>query len=444
MVWDLQQSAPVFQDNPYKPLNIRREILVESRIRAIFWLTEREAIDLARQAPDFWAFRHRVVDFLDPLERTSLWTLGWAADTHSAMAGRDDLQAKITYRERWLADEGKQDWLLAYNLHLGLSRLYGEQTDFPHAQAHLEAAATLASEMGDAARHGEALIALGGLLEQARQFDAAEAAYRQAGEVNPGSPLPQMRLSGLALARGQFDTALHLARQCADHFSHDDRAWTYLGWLLGRLGNLPEALAACHEALRLNADNTRAWWQIGMLQSMHGEARDAWQSLTRACALDGEESLYWLSLAVEQDAQKQTKSALSCARRAVRVNVQDAEAWLVLGGLLHARRRLKVAVACYVRAFELSGQDNTLAALVCASLSLAWREKRDQPQSAYWRMQALDHLPAAEALGHAACYALDGDVLAAQNAMRQAMSINRWQAYICRNLPVLLHLAELD
>ena len=47
----------------YRALNIRRELLVEKHICVVFWLNESEAANLPRLAPDFWAFRHRVVEF---------------------------------------------------------------------------------------------------------------------------------------------------------------------------------------------------------------------------------------------------------------------------------------------------------------------------------------------------------------------------------------------
>lgn len=51
--------------NAYRALNMHREYLVESRALSIFWLTPKEARQAARFAPDFWAFRHIVVEFLD-------------------------------------------------------------------------------------------------------------------------------------------------------------------------------------------------------------------------------------------------------------------------------------------------------------------------------------------------------------------------------------------
>jgi tetratricopeptide (TPR) repeat protein len=51
--------------NAYRALNMHRENLIEGNIKAIFWLTKNEAKQLARFSPDFWAFRHKVVEFLD-------------------------------------------------------------------------------------------------------------------------------------------------------------------------------------------------------------------------------------------------------------------------------------------------------------------------------------------------------------------------------------------
>ena len=51
--------------NAYRALNMHREYLVEAGIKAIFWMTEREGRQVARHAPDFWAFRHLVVAFPD-------------------------------------------------------------------------------------------------------------------------------------------------------------------------------------------------------------------------------------------------------------------------------------------------------------------------------------------------------------------------------------------
>jgi tetratricopeptide (TPR) repeat protein len=54
--------------NAYRALNIRREYFVDYAIRVVIWLNNDEAMALSRHAPDFWAFRHRVVEFNEPVQ----------------------------------------------------------------------------------------------------------------------------------------------------------------------------------------------------------------------------------------------------------------------------------------------------------------------------------------------------------------------------------------
>lgn len=49
----------------YRALNMHREYLVENFLISVFWLTPSEIKSLAKTAPDFWAFRHQVIEFLD-------------------------------------------------------------------------------------------------------------------------------------------------------------------------------------------------------------------------------------------------------------------------------------------------------------------------------------------------------------------------------------------
>ncbi|MEW6405733.1 MAG: hypothetical protein AB1649_28410, partial [Chloroflexota bacterium] len=47
----------------YRALNMYRELFIERRIKSVFWLTPREFASLPFLAPDFWAFRHRLIEF---------------------------------------------------------------------------------------------------------------------------------------------------------------------------------------------------------------------------------------------------------------------------------------------------------------------------------------------------------------------------------------------
>ncbi|HVM71408.1 MAG TPA: tetratricopeptide repeat protein [Anaerolineales bacterium] len=87
--------------NAYRALNIRRELFVDYSIRVIFWLDPSEAVALSRHAPDFWAFRHRVVEFNDPsvTERPETVAIEWAAPGQPG-----EIDGQIRLAEARLAD----------------------------------------------------------------------------------------------------------------------------------------------------------------------------------------------------------------------------------------------------------------------------------------------------------------------------------------------------
>ena len=46
-------------------LNFKRETIAENHIKVVFWVTENELTRISREAPDFFAFRNRVVEFME-------------------------------------------------------------------------------------------------------------------------------------------------------------------------------------------------------------------------------------------------------------------------------------------------------------------------------------------------------------------------------------------
>jgi hypothetical protein len=145
--------------NAYRALNMHREYLVEANIRVIFWLTQLEARQLVRYAPDFWAFRHKVVEFLE------LPAQDGNAGSHSldALSG---YPVTITDAHHWL-DQGRHYSRLgcleeAVAYYQKARRLMPDDASLPLgiAQAYLEM----------------------GVPHLARQY------LRQARRLNPGNP----------------------------------------------------------------------------------------------------------------------------------------------------------------------------------------------------------------------------------------------------------------
>lgn len=103
----------------YEGLNMFRELIVEKKLKIIFWLTNDEMCQLARQAPDFWAFRHRVIEF--PAVRNSpgnslpSGVLLWHLDD-LILPGKA-IREKIAFHEQFIQNFSKKDETVASYLH---------------------------------------------------------------------------------------------------------------------------------------------------------------------------------------------------------------------------------------------------------------------------------------------------------------------------------------
>jgi hypothetical protein len=113
--------------NAYRALNMHREYFVEENVRAIFWLTKNEAKQCSRFAPDFWAFRHKVVEFLELPSQKNMRALKWSIGSIHNLYNRKgtDFQRGIAAAEQFYALGCLEDAILSYRRTL---RRYPNQT----------------------------------------------------------------------------------------------------------------------------------------------------------------------------------------------------------------------------------------------------------------------------------------------------------------------------
>jgi len=113
--------------NAYRALNMHREYLVDGNIKAIFWLTISEGRQLARYSPDFWAFRHKVVEFLDlPIKEDYKILESSNISFHSLYTkNSNDFQNLINSADKFLALGCIDDAILNYRRTL---RKYPDET----------------------------------------------------------------------------------------------------------------------------------------------------------------------------------------------------------------------------------------------------------------------------------------------------------------------------
>ncbi len=428
----------------FKSLNIRRELLVDHKIRVVFWLTEAEVIALARAAPDFWAFRHCVVDVF-----SSPGSIPGALGLEAHLAAFEQpvgqaaaaLDARIAYRENQLDAFDTGDWVARFDLHMGLARLWSEKNEPGQAFQHMRAALGLAQSARDSMRQCLAEAGYAILLTAAGNLDAALAAYHRAEALDPDQPGIKVRMSALYAASEQTGLALALAQLCVARWPQFQPGWRHLGWLLGNLGRLDEARNACNRALALNPSDALSHYSLGLAQSVQGDRQAACASLQRAARLDGSRDMFWQALASELADLGQPGRALRCARRAVRLATQDARAWLALAGMLCVLGRFPEAARACERAHTLAQDETVMHAVSVASLFRLATLRRKMREAARWQAQVTAGLQVGHGLARAAYLLAAGDETAAQEVFDRLRTTNCVVVHLFRHAPVVV-LAE--
>src|SRR5512138_3606581 len=178
------------QADAYSMLNLQREFFVERQIRAVFWLTQNEIVHIARSAPDFWAYRHRVLEFTESpkAERLIQEALDSAWQGTGEYADQyEDTDAKISLRESLLTElpEGEEATSLRANLLLTLGILNWRKGDFEKAGEQLHEALKVSSRIEDNWFEAQCYNAMALIKSSTGHADAAIDAYKQAIRLAP-------------------------------------------------------------------------------------------------------------------------------------------------------------------------------------------------------------------------------------------------------------------
>jgi len=208
----LQWGGGIDGRNAYRALNIRREYLVDYHIRAVFWLTKQEETMLPNHAPDFWAFRHRVVEFNDapatmrsfPLAREMEWRDFKDRDL------REDTDAKIAWRATLLHDlpEADETIVVRADLLYQLAALYWAKQDYEKSLAAIQQTLKITEPLEDAAKQAAYYNGMGNIYAAVGRTPEAVAAYQQAATLDPNGIVPLSNLGHLHRAFGQVNDAI--------------------------------------------------------------------------------------------------------------------------------------------------------------------------------------------------------------------------------------------
>jgi tetratricopeptide (TPR) repeat protein len=322
----------------YRILNRSREFFIENQIRVVFWLTEREAIDLAHFAPDYWAFRHRVIEFVDspkPEQFTSqAQESAWQANGNITDIS-EDLDAKIALRIALLTDLPKDNESTSAraNLLLTLGMLHWRKKDFEKASQYLNTALDLAAGLEDACFEASCFNAIALVDTDLGKTEEAIQAYKNAVSLAPELISPWNNLGKLYRRLERNEEALAAFQKAIEQNPSDEVAWNSLGELQHALGHNDEAIYAYLKAIEFSPNYAPSWTGLGNSYMAEGQLDDALAAHLKAIEIDNQNIDSRFALGDIYKLQGKIEDAGMVYRTVIELDPNNAQARNKMGGL---------------------------------------------------------------------------------------------------------------
>lgn len=255
-ITDIDHGAGADGNDAYRALNLYRETLVEKRIRVVFWLTEKEASNLPRFAPDFWAFRHRVIEFTSSRSSKNASLPSGVLIWHNedTPSGIDTLDDRAHYYEQLLANLPAEDGSLTMRIEslYKLAFCYWSMGDNEKSKAILLCGLDLGHRLQDPNTEIKFLNGLAILNYEGRNFDEALTIYKKALELNIKDSLLLINLGITHHALNQNRKAIIIGRKAANIDSRNPRLWINLGYLYFSMKKFDDAIYSIEKAIEIN------------------------------------------------------------------------------------------------------------------------------------------------------------------------------------------------
>ena len=346
------------QADAYSMLNLQREFFVERQIRSVFWLTQNEIVNLARCAPDFWAYRHRVIEFSESpkAERLLQEALESAWQGTGEYADQyDDTDAKISLRESLLTElpESEEATSVRANLMLTLSILNWRKGDFEKAGEQLQEALKVSSRIQDNWFEAECQNALALIKSSTDHADEAIDAYKEAIRLAPNQIFAWNNLGNLCARIGRNDEAMFAFRKAIECNSRDPIAWNGLANLYFNIGYMDDAIAAYRKAIQYLPSLAQPWNGLGDVYAGMGRADEALKAYHKSIELNKQYITPWIGLGLLYTKQDRYREAARAYQRALELDPRDSSIWNDLGVVYLKSEALDEAAEAFSKAIDL-------------------------------------------------------------------------------------------
>lgn len=351
--------------NLYQDLNNQREFFVEKQLRLVFWLTEKEVVDLANKAPDFWAFRHRVIEFNDSPNPELIYQNA----TESSWQGTgeytdpdEDLDAKISLRESLLTNlpEGNESASVNGNLLLTLGILHWRKGDYEKASEFLKAALDVAVAMKDKVFAAECFNAIALVETGVGRTNEAIEAYRRAIQLAPALMSPWNNLGILYFKLDRTKEALVAFQKAIEIKPGDAVSWNGLGDVYMKLSRPDEAVRSYLKAIEFTPNFPSAWCGLGNAYYSANNIDHAFKAYQKSFTLNRRSTQAIIGLAQVLSSQGKDDNAIQAYEAALNIDPRNASAWNELGKACLKSGAQEKAVVAFGKAIDLTPQNGIL------------------------------------------------------------------------------------
>ena len=304
----------------YRTLNVYRETFVEHRLRTIFWLTENEARNLPKFAPDFWAFRHRVIEFaVDRLLQANALPSGallWSRQ--EAVSHPQLLEEEIQYFSQLLLDLPKNSESVSTRVDILFKLAYFDwmQDNLADANSKLSFGFDLANQMNIGHIKAEFLNAMAIVSYETQNVEQALSRLKKAIEINPQDSILNVNLGIIYQALGQRQNAIHASKRATRLDPKNPRIWNALGHLFLAGGQIEVAQSSFERALSLDPQNLSDLLGLTVCHSRGGDIDKTVQSLDLINRTNNPKSKYYQ--ACEKGLRGNSDEAIQILKEALR------------------------------------------------------------------------------------------------------------------------------
>lgn len=337
-----------------------RGYVVENLVRVVLWLTEHELLKVAHNAPDFWASRHRVFEFIDN-------NFCVAGDLGINLAVQDSQPENIVLTSQGklsdsdisseskcvLFSSDKSDPSLdGINLLLMLGADQWQKGYFDQACNSVFAALAIAEETSNYSNQVMCLNALSLIYAEAGHNDEAIQAYRRILTIDPKNYDGWKNLGAAYLKTGFSLESLEAYKNALGINSEDPVTWNGIGNVNNKLGDIEESIRCYRKSIKLDANYLSPWENLADLLLSQNRNNDALYAFMRIVEMDKKNIHAWTEIGNIYLKAGSYEQAIDAYKKALVLGVDTPALQMSLAGAYVSIGKYSEAISSYKSIIE--------------------------------------------------------------------------------------------